>query len=313
MNHSLHARNLLAIGLCAVAAVACAPESRTPQTQASPERQADSEYDLARDAFYKGRLREALDHAERANTLDDQNAKALYFTAVIYLGFCSSEGMASPDCRLKTAEELSRKALEVEDRFRDARNMLGQILILEEKYAEAMKTLEPLTKDPAYGANYLAWGNYGWAQVKSGRVDDGIISLRNSVTEPRFCTGDYRLGMAYEQKGDLVAAEKSFSDAVLVPSADCQSLQDAWFERGKVRQKLGNTPDAMGDYARCREISVKTDTGKECAKLAGKAAPTPVQPLPGVPGQPPPGQTSTPSGGATAPQSQVTVGSASTP
>ena len=169
-----------------------------------------------------------------------------------------------------------------------------------------MKVLEPLTKDPAYGANYLAWGNYGWAQVKAGKLDDGITSLRNSVTEPRFCTGDYRLGMAYEQKGDLAAAEKSFSDAVLVPSADCQSLQDAWFERGKVRQKLGNTPDAMGDYARCREISIKTDTGKECAKLAGKAAPTPVQPLPG---QTPP----LPGGGAPAPQSQASVGSASTP
>ena len=312
MNRPLNARNLLAVGLCAVAAVACASERRTPQTSASPERQADSEYDLARDAFYKGRLREALDHAQRADTLDDENAKALYFTAVIYLGFCSSEGMASPDCRLKSAEELARKALKVEDRFRDARNMLGQILILEEKYAEAMKTLEPLTQDPAYGANYLAWGNYGWAQVKAGKVDDGIISLRNSVTEPRFCTGDYRLGMAYEQKGDFLAAEKSFSDAVLVPSADCQSLQDAWYERAKVRQKLGNAADAMGDYARCREISIKTDIGKQCARLAGKAAPTPVQPLPG---QTPPGQSpqNAPAGGAPAAQSPESVGSASTP
>ena len=137
--------------------------------------------------------------------------------------------------------------------------------------------------------------------MKAGKIDDGISSLRNSITEPRFCTGDYRLGMAYEQKGDLVAAEKSFSDAVQVPSADCQALQDAWFERAKVRQKLGSTNDAMGDFARCREISIKTDTGKECAKLAGKAAPTPVQPL------------TPPSGGAPAPQPQASVGSASTP
>ena len=101
--------------------------------KASPERQAESEYDLARDAFYKGRLREALDHAQRSNALDDQNPKALYFSAVVYLGFCSSEGMASPDCHLKDAEEFARKAIKVQDDFRDARNMLGQVLILEEE------------------------------------------------------------------------------------------------------------------------------------------------------------------------------------
>jgi len=137
-----------------------APSQRQP-TAASPERQAESEYDLARDAFYKGRLREALDHAQRANTLDEENAKALYFTAVIDLDFCASEGMASPDCRLRGAEELTRKAIKADGQFRDARNMLGQILILEERYVDAMHVLEPLTKDPAYGANYLAWGNYG--------------------------------------------------------------------------------------------------------------------------------------------------------
>ena len=222
MNRTLDLRRTLALGLAAVALSACASESKTSPNAASPERQAESEYDLSRDAFYKGHFREALDHAQRANTLDDQNAKALYFTAVIYLGFCSSEGMASPDCRLKDAEELARKAIKVEDRFRDARNLLGRILILEQRYSDAMVVLEPLTKDPAYSANYLAWGNYGWAQVKAGKLDEGIVSLRNSVTEPRFCTGDFRLGMAYEQKGDFVAAEKSFTDAVEVPSADCR-------------------------------------------------------------------------------------------
>jgi len=302
MNRTLDLRRTLALGIAAVALSACASESKTSPNAASPERQAESEYDLSRDAFYKGHFREALDHAQRANTLDDQNAKALYFTAVIYLGFCSSEGMASPDCRLKDAEELARKAIKVEDRFRDARNLLGQILILEQRYSDAMVVLEPLTKDPAYSANYLAWGNYGWAQVKAGKLDEGIVSLRNSITEPRFCTGDFRLGMAYEQKVDFVAAEKSFTDAVEVPSADCQALQDAWYERAKVRQKLGNTADAMGDFARCREISIKTDTGKECARLAGKAPPTPIRPLtaPGAPA-------------GNAPQSQASAGSTSTP
>jgi Tfp pilus assembly protein PilF len=270
-------RRIVALGLVAATA-SCAPESKGP-AKASPERQAEAEYDLARDAFYKQHLREALDHSQRSNALDDQNSKSLYFTAVIYLAFCSAEGMQGPDCLLRNAERLTRKAIEVESDFRDAKNMLGLILIHEKRYDDAIKVLEPLTKDPAYVANYLAWGNLGWAQVESGKIDDGINSLRNSITEPRFCTGDYHLGVAYEKKGDLDAAEKSLTDAVQVPMDECQGMQDAWYERGNVRSKLGNAAGAEGDYARCREISTKTDTGKLCAKLAGRAPPTPVSPI----------------------------------
>jgi Tfp pilus assembly protein PilF len=272
-------RTLLSLAALATAQAACTPPSNEGPQAANPQRQAVSEYDLARDAFYKGHLREALDHAQLSNKLDDENAKALYFTSVIYLGFCSTEGMASPDCRLATAEDFTRRAIKADGEFRDARNALGQILILETKYTEALKVLEPLTKDPAYVANYLAWGNYGWALVQLGRLDEAIGALRNSITEPRFCTGHYRLGVAYEKKGDFLAAEESFSDAVGVPSQDCQALQDAWLERAHVRMKLGKTAAAQGDFARCREIGARTDTGKECAKLAGEAAPTPLQPV----------------------------------
>jgi type IV pilus assembly protein PilF len=306
MNRPLDLQRLLALGLgasLAVASTGCASMSREGPQAANPERQAEAEYDLARDAFYKGHLREALDHAQKASSLDDQNPKVLYFTAAIDLGFCSAEGMSSPDCRLADAEQFARRAIKVDAQFRDARNMLGQVLILEKKYDEAIRVLEPLTRDPAYVANYLAWGNYGWAQVLSGKVDEGISSLRNAITEPRFCTGHYRLGMAYAKKGDLIAAEKSFGDAVAVPSADCQALQEAWFERARARMKLGHTAEAQGDFARCREVGAKTDTGKECAALAGGAAPTPVQPLAAPAGTPPP----------SLPQPQATAATSSAP
>jgi type IV pilus assembly protein PilF len=307
INRTLEFRPLLALGVL-VAAQACSPAASDgpgPQV-ASPQRQAQSEYDLARDAFYKGHLREALNHAQLANKLDDQNAKALYFTAVIYLGFCSTEGDSSPDCRFATAEDFTRRAIKADPEFRDARNALGQILINEEKYGEALRVLEPLTKDPAYVANYLAWGNYGWTLVLLGRTDEGIAALRNSITEPRFCVGQYRLGMAYEKKGDFAAAEQSFSDAVGVPSADCQALQNAWFERARVRMKLGKTAEAQGDFARCREIGARTDTGKECAKLAGGAQPTPVAPL-----APQPAAPGTGAPAPAAPQSEATTAAAS--
>jgi type IV pilus assembly protein PilF len=275
----------MASGLAACGLVACGGSARegaaaTGPGAQSPERQSEAEYDLARDSFYKGQPRTALDHALKASSMDDQNAKALYFTSTIYLWFCSTDaGLRAPDCRLADADAYARRALKADDTFRDARNLLGQVLILEKKYDESIATLEPLTRDPAYTANYLAWGNLGWAQVLSGRIDAGIASLRNSITQPRFCVGDYRLGIAFEKKGDLVQAEKVLTDAVSVESPDCQNLQDAWEARARVRMKLGKIADGRADFQRCREISADSVTGKSCGSMLGSdgAAPATAQ------------------------------------
>ncbi len=223
------------------------------------------QYDIARDYFYKGQPRLALDHCRKAIELDDQNAKALYFTSAVYLFFCSGKlELADPDCSLAEAERYVRKAIAVRDTFREAKNTLGQILILEKKYPEAIAVLEPLTKDPAFESSDLAWGNLGWAQVLGGQLDQGIASLKNAVTEPRFCVGHYRLGVAYETKGDLAAAEQSLTNALNVDAPDCKNLQQSWQERAQVRVKLGKTADAKDDFAKCRDIAADTTAGKAC-------------------------------------------------
>src|SRR5262249_29671831 len=132
-------------------------------------------------------------------------------------------------------------------------------------------------KDPAYVHPHFAWGNLGWAQVLDGQLDAGIGSLRNAVTEPRFCVGHYRLGVALERKGDTALAEQSFTSAVTA-DPQCAELQDAWEARGRVRAKLGKTTEACQDYGRCIEISKETNTGKVCvrelARLQCSAPPT---------------------------------------
>jgi Tfp pilus assembly protein PilF len=237
----------------------------------NPERQSEAEYDVARDYFYKGQPRLALDHCRRAVQLDGDNAKALYFASAIHLFFCSGKlELGDPDCRLSDAEAYVRRALKVQDNFREARNTLGQILILEKKYAEAITVLEPLTRDPAFESSYLAWGNLGWAQVLAGQVDRGIESLKNSITEPRFCVGHYRLGVAYETKGDLTASEQALTDAIGVDAPECKSLQDAWQVRARVRSKLGKVADARADFEKCRDISAETVTGKACVEALAR-------------------------------------------
>jgi Tfp pilus assembly protein PilF len=243
---------------------ACGKSASAPGP--NPERQSEVEYDIARDYFYKGQPRLALDHCRRAVDLNEQNAKALYFASTIHLFFCSGkQELADPDCRLTDAEKYVRRALQVEENFREAKNTLGQILILEKRYPEAIAVLEPLTKDPAFESSFLAWGNLGWAQVLGGKLDQGIDSLKNAVTEPRFCVGHYRLGVAYEKKGDLAAAEQSLTNALNVEATECKNLQDAWEERAQVRFKLGKVADARADFQKCRDLSSETVAGRACA------------------------------------------------
>jgi type IV pilus assembly protein PilF len=270
LNHVVWTFALLS--LCAGIS-ACSGRGATGANGAAidPEKQSEAEYDVARDYFFKGKPRLALDHCRKAVELDDQNVKALYFASTIHLFFCSGKlDLRDPDCRLADAESYARRALTVDPTFREAKNTLGQTLILEKRYPEAIAVLAPLTKDPAFESSYLAWGNLGWAQVLAGQIDQGIESLKNSITEPRFCVGHYRLGVALERKGDLVAAEQSLSNALAVDAPECQALQDAWQARAEVRTRLGKLPEARADLERCRDISVETLTGKTCVEALAR-------------------------------------------
>ncbi len=228
------------------------------------ERQSDSEYDVARDLFLSRHdPRGALGHAQKAVELNDQNAEAFHFVAIIYLYFCSSSAL---DCRLPEAERAARRAVEIKSDFREAVNTLGVVLIQEKKYDQAIATLQPLANDILYQAPWDAWGNLGLAYLEKGKADDAIVALRRSVaSEPRFCVGNYRLGLAFEKKGDLVAAREALSRALETNSPDCQRLQDAFEARGRVYSKVKNCDLAKGDWEKCKEISVDSPTGQRCA------------------------------------------------
>jgi type IV pilus assembly protein PilF len=245
---------------------------KSQQGVQNPERQSDAEYDIARDLFQKGNIRAALDHVQKAVSFNEENDKAHYMMAAILLSFCSGpRSFEAPDCKLAEVEKSTRLSLKYNPDFRDAKNLLGQVLINEKKYKDAIVVLEPLTKDPAYVHPYFAWGNLGWAQVLDGQIEAGIASLRNAVTEPRFCVGHYRLGIGLERKGDPTLAEQSFTSAVTA-DPQCADLQDAWEARARVRVKLGRASEARQDYERCVEISKETVTGKTCVRELAKLA-----------------------------------------
>ena len=231
----------------------------------SAEPRSNAEYDLARDSFQNGRPREALDHAQKALELNPDNADAAYLAAAVLLAFCALDESSS-DCRFGEAEKFTRKAIEASPEHRDAKNALGVILIHQKRYDEAIAVLKPLTADILYNSPEKAWGNLGWAYLMRGSNDEAIDALRRAVaSQPLFCVGNYRLGLAYERKGDLALAREALTHAVDTDRPECKRLQDAFSARARVAGKQGKRDEARADLEKCREIGPTTTLGKSCA------------------------------------------------
>jgi Tfp pilus assembly protein PilF len=226
---------------------------------------AQAEYDLAADAFHRGRLRESLDHVEKSIEVDEDNADAHYLGAMVLLSFCAQD-VSSPDCRFDEAERYMRGALKADPEMRDAKNALGVILVHQKRPREAITVLEPLSRDILYRSPEKAWGNLGWAYLERGRVDDAIAALKRAVAaQPLFCVGHYRLGLAYEKKREYAAARQALTRAVTIQEGGCDRLQAAYWARARVLQRLGRTAEVRKDLKRCRDLTLDTEEGRACA------------------------------------------------
>lgn len=239
------------------------PANGAPQSEAA---QSATEYDLALDLWLeRNQPRRALEHALKATELDEDNARATHLVALLYLDFCRRD---PKECRIDDAERFARAALDADEHFREAKNTLGVVLIHQQRYAEAIAVLRPLSEDILYQTPENAWGNLGWAYLEVGQIDEAVEALlRSTAVQPAFCVGHYRLGLAYETKGDLSSALSAFSRALEVDHPRCQELQVAYAARGRISLQLGRQDEAVSDLEQCVHLAKTTEAGRECAAL----------------------------------------------
>ena len=236
-------------------------------------------YDVANDSFRKGQLREALSKVNEALAADEQNVDAAHLGALIYLAFCARDVQGS-DCRFADAAKLAQSAVDNAPEFREAKNTLGVILIHMKKYDEAIAVLKPLAEDILYGSPQVSWGNLGWAYLEKGMLDEAIDALRRSVAaQPSFCVGNFRLGLAYEKKGQSKLGYDAFGRAVETERPGCKNIQEAWEGRGRIAKKLGLVEEARVAFSQCAELSKTSKVGARCTG-ALRSLPHTSQPAP---------------------------------
>ena len=261
---------LLALGALLVSTAAgCTSRGPKVPDGGDPERMSESEYDIAKDLWLRrNQPREALSHSLDAIELDPDNADAHHLAALLYLDLCRR---SPDDCRLGEAERHARRAVEAKQDHREAINTLGVVLIHRKKYDAAIAVLKPLTADILYQTPENAWGNLGWAYLEKGSVDLAIDALRRSVAaQPMFCVGNYRLGVAYEQKRQPAQALASLTRALETDHPACRALQEAMFARARVLAKLGEFNDARDDLDRCVAMEKSSPIAKDCASMLQK-------------------------------------------
>jgi type IV pilus assembly protein PilF len=254
--------------LSAAGAVGCS--SKGNKGIADPEQASAAEHNLATDSLLKGNLRTALVHAKKAIEIDENNANAQLVAANVYLGFCAT---SPEECRLGEAEQHARAAVKLKPDLGAARNTLGVVLIQEKKYDAAIEVLRSLTEDILYSTPELAWGNLGLAQYEKGDIDHAIASFRRAVAlQPAFCVGNFRLGLAYEKKGDPQLSKQALDATINTEYPQCQ-FADAYEARARVLGQLGEKDGARADLERCAKAGQGTPTGKRCASNLGQSPP----------------------------------------
>lgn len=207
----------------------------------------------------------AIRNLTRAVEANPNNDQAHYLLGVIRLG--RGEYKEAKTHLLKAAD---LRAEGNPSGLAEAQNSLGVLYIHLKEYDRAIEILDRAVKEVLNREPWLALGNMGWAYIELGRYDDAIDKLKRALFEqPKFCVGTYRLGQAYYLKQDYATAEEALKKAIATPESGCADIQDAHYLLGMTYLRVGKDAESKAAFAKCRDISATSQTGKSCSDTLG--------------------------------------------
>ncbi len=229
-------------------------------------RQSDRFYEAAYISWFDQRDNlGAIRNLTRAVEANPQNDRAHYLLGVIRLGRGEFD---EAEVHLVAAAEL--RAENNPSALSEVQNSLGVLFIHTKRYEEAIEVLNKAAQEVLNREPWLAFGNLGWAYIETGEHDKAIEVLRRAMFEqPKFCVGAYRLGQAYYHKRDYEVARDTLRQAIAIPEAGCDQLQDAHHLLGMTYLRLGEDDQAKAAFDKCRAINAASPIGRSCAETAG--------------------------------------------
>ena len=199
-------------------------------------RKAASHVQVGGDHMANGRSALTLREFLAAEKLDPKNAQVHYALADAYLA------------RGKRAESEKhvRRALELFPDYHDARLFLTALLLVEQRYADAIPECNRLIDDPTFEAPWRALTNRAWAEYKLGRAKDA----RDSLVQAREYRENYwpatlALAIFEGDAGHRVEAIRLYKDIIaLAPGPAVES--EVNYRIAQLYVSLGKRKEAVG-------------------------------------------------------------------
>jgi len=180
------------MGLLGMIALGSCTAGRKAVSEQDQQRAKDH-LDLCTAALGAADYRQALgecQHAEGLNPDDPDVQHALGLT--YFAGFG----------RLTEARAHLERAVTLREKFSDAENALGSVLMAQGHYDLAIPYLERAKSNLLWGMPHLAEQNLGWALYKTGKTDEGINHLKSAINmKPELCGAYDYLGVIYSDQG----------------------------------------------------------------------------------------------------------------
>jgi Tfp pilus assembly protein PilF len=199
-------------------------------------RKAVSHVQVGSDHLANGRSALALREFLAAEKLDPKNAQVHYALADAYL----ARG------KRVESEQHVRRALQLFPDYHDARLFLTALLLVEQRYADAIPECNRLIDDPTFEAPWRALTNRAWAEYKLGRAKEA----RDSLALAREYRNNYwpatlALAIFEGDAGHRPEAIRLYKDIIaLAPGPSVES--EVNYRIAEIYVKLGKRKEAMG-------------------------------------------------------------------
>lgn len=219
----------------AVAAVAAVGAAQPNQLDRSakltePQKRAQMHYQMGVDHLRQGRSPQAIGEllsAERFNPLDET------------IQFALAEAYRQQGRNAEAEAHLIR-AIQIRPSYHEARLNLAAYYIQAERLDEAIPLLKQLLAEPTFPAPWRALTNLGWAEYRSGRLEEAHQHLTLAVDyRPEYWPARLNLGILESERGNRAEAIEHFERVL---EGKPSPLAEA-----EVRYRLAEQLLSMGD------------------------------------------------------------------
>ncbi len=209
---------------------------------------------LAQSQFNAGRVSEALATLDEAIERSPDDA-GLYH---VYGTYCLRGG------RHAQAIAAFGRALALDPHLTDARNSLGVVYLMQQRYPEAEAELLRALEDPAYPTPQEPYLNLGLLYAEQGRDQEALEALRRSVgIDPKYFKAHFHLASILDRVGNLLESAREYE----VAEPGFRNDGEYWWRRGFAYYRLGHAEKARDSLLRVRAVAPGSESAARADEI----------------------------------------------